>query len=178
VSLVVVCVPAAKEMTVYDDLQVQIEQAVGRVNGQFAEVGWSPIRFFFRALPFEEVVAWYAESSVMWITPLRDGLNLVCKEYVVTQGQICGQGVLVLSEFAGAAAELHGALLTNPHDPADLRERLHQAIAMDVVERDSRLRLLNGIVCHNDIEAWGREFLNAVGATGSSQCTGSATEVV
>ncbi len=178
VSLVVVCVPAAKEMTVYDDLQVQIEQAVGRVNGQFAEVGWSPIRFFFRALSFEEVVAWYAESSVMWITPLRDGLNLVCKEYVVTQGQICGQGVLVLSEFAGAAAELHGALLTNPHDPADLRERLHQAIAMDVVERDSRLRLLNGIVCHNDIEAWGREFLNAVGATGSSQCTGSATEVV
>lgn len=162
VSLAVVCVPAAKEMTVYDELQVQIEQAVGRVNGQYAEVGWSPIRFFFRPLPFEEVVAWYAEADVMWITPLRDGLNLVCKEYVATQGQIDGHGVLVLSEFAGAAAELHGALLTNPHDPADLRERLCQALDMDQEERDSRLRGLNEIVCHNDIVRWGQEFLEAV----------------
>jgi glucosylglycerol-phosphate synthase len=168
VSLAVVCVPAAKEMTVYDELQVQIEQAVGRVNGQYAEVGWSPIRFFFRPLPFEEVVAWYAEADVMWITPLRDGLNLVCKEYVATQGQIDGHGVLVLSEFAGAAAELHGALLTNPHDPADLRERLCQALDMDQEERDSRLRGLNEIVCHNDIVRWGQEFLEAVASGGQS----------
>ncbi|PKO49540.1 MAG: glucosylglycerol-phosphate synthase, partial [Betaproteobacteria bacterium HGW-Betaproteobacteria-21] len=95
VSLVVVCVPAAKEMTIYDELQGQIEQAVGSVNGQFNEVGWSPIRFFFRPLPFEEVVAWYAEADICWITPLRDGLNLVCKEYVATQGQVEGDGVLV-----------------------------------------------------------------------------------
>lgn len=164
VSLVVVCVPAAKEMTVYDQLQVRIEQAVGRVNGQYAEVGWTPIRFFFRPLPFEEVVAWYAEADVMWITPLRDGLNLVCKEYVATQGRVGGRGVLVLSEFAGAAAELHGALLTNPHDPVDLRERLRQAIEMDSVERDTRLRGLNEIVDHNDIGRWGQEFLDAVAA--------------
>ncbi|MCK6390778.1 MAG: glucosylglycerol-phosphate synthase [Azonexus sp.] len=165
VSLVVVCVPAAKEMTVYDELQAQIEQAVGRVNGEFNQVGWSPIRFFFRPLPFEEVVAWYAEADVMWITPLRDGLNLVCKEYVATQGESGGDGVLVLSEFAGAAAELHGAVLTNPHDPADLRERLSQAIGMDAVERDSRLRGLYEIVRHNDIARWGQEFLAGVAAT-------------
>lgn len=164
VSLVVVCVPAAKEMTVYDALQEQIEQAVGRVNGQFAEVGWSPIRFFFRPLPFEEVVAWYAESSVMWITPLRDGLNLVGKEFVATQGQTGGHGVLVLSEFAGAAAELHGAVLTNPHDPVDLRDRLRQAIDMDPVEAEARLRGLVDIVGHNDIDRWGRDFLDAVAA--------------
>lgn len=168
VSLVVVCVPAAKEMTIYDELQGQIEQAVGRVNGQFNEVGWSPIRFFFRPLPFEEVVAWYAESDICWITPLRDGLNLVCKEYVATQGQTDGSGVLVLSEFAGAAAELHGAVLTNPHDPADLRERLRQALDMDAGERDSRLRGLYDIVCHNDIDRWGREFLAAVAAVPAS----------
>ena len=167
-SLVVVCVPAAKEMTIYDELQGQIEQAVGRVNGQFNEVGWSPIRFFFRPLPFEEVVAWYAESDICWITPLRDGLNLVCKEYVATQGQTDGSGVLVLSEFAGAAAELHGAVLTNPHDPADLRERLRQALDMDAGERDSRLRGLYDIVCHNDIDRWGREFLAAVAAVPAS----------
>lgn len=164
VSLVVVCVPAAKEMTVYDELQVQIEQAVGRVNGQFNEVGWSPIRFFFRPLPFEEVVAWYAEADVMWITPLRDGLNLVCKEYVATQGRTGGDGVLVLSEFAGAAAELHAAVLTNPHDPVDLRERLKMAIDMGAAERQERLRTQYDTVCHNDVERWGREFLDAVAA--------------
>lgn len=164
VSLVVVCVPAAKEMTVYDELQQQIEQAVGRVNGQFSEVGWSPIRFFFRPLPFEEVVAWYAEADICWITPLRDGLNLVCKEYVATQGAITGEGVLVLSEFAGAAAELHGAVLTNPHDPKDLRERLQQALVMDTEERSARLRGLYEIVAHNDIGRWGRDFLDAVRA--------------
>jgi len=164
VSLVVVCVPAAKEMTIYDALQGQIEQAVGSVNGQFNEVGWSPIRFFFRPLPFEEVVAWYAEADICWITPLRDGLNLVCKEYVATQGQVEGDGVLVLSEFAGAAAELHGAVLTNPHDPADLRERLRQALEMERGEREARLRGLYDIVQHNDIDRWGREFLEAVAA--------------
>lgn len=162
VSLVVVCVPAAKEMTIYDELQVQIEQAVGRVNGTYADVGWSPIRFFFRPLPFDEVVAWYAESKIMWITPLRDGLNLVGKEFVATKGLDEGHGVLVLSEFAGSAAELHGAVLTNPHDPVDLRERLRQAIEMDPVESESRLRGLYDIVVHNDIDSWGREFLDAV----------------
>lgn len=161
VSLAVVCVPAAKEMTVYEALQNQIEQAVGRVNGLYADVGWSPIRFFFRALPFDEVVAWYAESDVMWITPLRDGLNLVCKEYVATQDQVQGQGALVLSEFAGAAAELHGALLTNPHDPVDLREKLYQAIMMHPAERVSRLRGLSEIVQFNNIEYWGAEFLKS-----------------
>ncbi len=168
VSLVVVCVPAAKEMTIYDELQVQIEQAVGRVNGQYAEVGWTPIRFFFRALPFEEVVAWYAESDIAWITPLRDGLNLVAKEFVATQGLIEGDGVLVLSEFAGAAAELHGAVLTNPHDPVDLRDRLLQAIDMERAERESRLRGYNEIVIHNDIERWGQEFLEAVAAVATT----------
>lgn len=169
VSLVVVCVPAAKEMTIYDELQQQIEQAVGRVNGQFNEVGWSPIRFFFRPLPFEEVVAWYAEADICWITPLRDGLNLVCKEYVATQGVISGKGVLVLSEFAGAAAELHSSVLTNPHDPKDLRERLQQALAMDAEERIARLRSLYDIVAHNDIERWGREFLDAVAAMSAAR---------
>ncbi|MDD3483633.1 glucosylglycerol-phosphate synthase [Azovibrio restrictus] len=162
VALLAVCVPAAREMTVYDQLQGQIEQAVGRVNGRFARVGWTPVQFFFRALPFEEVVAWYALADVMWITPLRDGLNLVAKEYVATQGLSGGGGVLVLSEFAGAAAELHGALLTNPHDLNDLREKLFQGISMNPAEAESRLRELFGVVCHNDIQRWGREFLEAV----------------
>lgn len=164
ISLLTVCVPAAKEMTVYDELQTRIEQAVGRVNGRFARVGWTPVQFFFRPLPFEEVVAWYAMADVMWITPLRDGLNLVAKEYAATQGLTGGHGVLVLSEFAGAAAELHGAVLTNPHDIHDLTEKLYFGIAMNRAEAESRLRELFDVVRHNDIARWGQEFLDAVQA--------------
>ncbi|MFY1050388.1 glucosylglycerol-phosphate synthase [Ectopseudomonas khazarica] len=162
VTLVTVCVPAAKEMTIYDELQTQIEQAVGRINGRFARIGWTPLQFFFRSLPFEEVSAWYAMADVMWITPLRDGLNLVAKEFVAAQGLLDGRGVLVLSEFAGAAAELKGALLTNPHDPADLAQTCYLALNLPKSEAQARLRELFDIVCYNDIRRWGEEFLAGV----------------
>ena len=162
VTLVSVCVPAAREMTIYDELQTQIEQAVGRINGRFTRIGWTPLQFFFRSLPFEEVSAWYAMADVMWITPLRDGLNLVAKEFVAAQGLLGGRGVLVLSEFAGAAAELKGALLTNPHDPADLAQTCYLALNMPASEAKARLRELFDIVCFNDIRRWGEDFLAGV----------------
>jgi glucosylglycerol-phosphate synthase len=162
ITLVSICVPAAREMTVYDELQAQIEQAVGRINGRFARVGWSPVQFFFRPFPFEQVVAWYAMADVMWITPLRDGLNLVAKEFVATQGLLEGHGVLALSEFAGAAAELKGALLTNPHDTADLAGTCYLALNMPKAEARARLRELFDIVSYNDIRRWGDEFLAGV----------------
>ncbi|GAB1259271.1 glucosylglycerol-phosphate synthase [Aurantivibrio plasticivorans] len=162
VTLITVCVPAAAGMTIYEELQGQIEQTVGRINGRFARVGWTPIQFFFRALPFEELVAYYAMADVMWITPLRDGLNLVAKEYVATQGLTDGQGVLVLSEFAGAAAELRGAVLTNPHDPAELTQTCYFALAMSRSDAKSRLHEAFDAVCHYDIEYWGKDFLDAV----------------
>ncbi|SFB01090.1 glucosylglycerol-phosphate synthase [Azotobacter beijerinckii] len=162
ITLASICVPAAREMTVYDELQGQIEQAVGRINGRFARVGWTPVQFFFRSLPFEEVVGWYAMADVMWITPLRDGLNLVAKEFVATQGLLDGSGVLVLSEFAGAAAELKGALLTNPHDTADLVHQCNLALNMPRSEARARQRELFDIVAFNDIRRWGDEFLGAL----------------
>ncbi|WP_349616644.1 glucosylglycerol-phosphate synthase [Azotobacter salinestris] len=162
ITLASICVPAAREMTIYDELQGQIEQAVGRINGRFARVGWTPVQFFFRSLPFEEVVAWYAMADVMWITPLRDGLNLVAKEFVATQGLLDGSGVLVLSEFAGAAAELKGALLTNPHDTADLVHQCNLALNLPRSEARARLRELFDIVAFNDIRRWGDDFLGAL----------------
>ncbi|MEX2334942.1 MAG: glucosylglycerol-phosphate synthase [Pseudohongiella sp.] len=164
VTLIVVCVPAAPGMTIYQQLQSDIEQAVGRINGHYAEVGWSPIQFFFRSLPFEELVAYYAMADVMWITPLRDGLNLVAKEYVATQGLTDGSGVLVLSEFAGAAAELRGAILTNPHDPREMAATCYLALVMQRAEARDRLQKLFDTVTYYDIELWGREFLEAVDA--------------
>ncbi|MFV9653700.1 glucosylglycerol-phosphate synthase [Pseudomonas sp. NY15366] len=169
VTLVTVCVPAAREMRVYDELQTQIEQAVGRINGRFARIGWTPLQFFFRSLPFEEVSAWYAMADVMWITPLRDGLNLVAKEFVAAQGLLGGRGVLVLSEFAGAAAELKGALLTNPHDPADLAQTCYLALNLPKSEAQARLRELFDIVCFNDIRRWGEDFLAGVQVEGERE---------
>ncbi len=162
VSLLTICVPAALEMTIYETLLSQIEQAVGRINGRFSRVGWSPVQFFYRAFPFRDLIAYYLMADVMWITPLRDGLNLVAKEYVATQGLCQGRGVLVLSEFAGAAAELHGALLTNPHDPHDMRDTLYLGLTLGEAEREARVREMFGVVQHNDIKRWGDEFLQAV----------------
>jgi len=140
VSLFTVCVPPAKEMTVYRKLQSQIEQAVGRINGRFASVGWTPVQFFFRSFPFEELVAYYSVADVMLITPLRDGLNLVAKEYMAAQGMTEGSGVLVLSEFAGAAAELRGAVLANPYDKHEMVNACYLALTMSRDEARSRVR--------------------------------------
>lgn len=164
IKMMAVCVPAAKEMKVYNSLQTQIDQAVGRINGRFCRVDWTPLQFFSRPIPFEELMAYYAAASVMWITPLRDGLNLVSKEFAAVQGLTGGKGVLVLSEFAGAAAELKGAMLTNPHDPADLLAVISAAIDMDETESGQRLQMLYDTVCHNDITRWSRDFLAAVGS--------------
>ncbi|MEQ8263789.1 glucosylglycerol-phosphate synthase [Pseudohaliea sp.] len=164
VTLVTICVPAAQGMTIYDELQTQIEQTVGRINGRFAQIGWMPLQFFFRSVPFEQLVAYYAVADVMWITPLRDGLNLVAKEYVATQGKTGGCGVLVLSEFAGAAAELRGAILTNPHDPHELVTTCYLALTLSRDEARSRLAEAFDSVRHYDIALWGSEFMEAVHA--------------
>ncbi|KAA2285117.1 glucosylglycerol-phosphate synthase [Arenimonas fontis] len=178
-TLITICVPAAREMTVYRQLQTQIEQAVGRINGRFSRVGWTPVQFFFRPVPFEELVAYYAAADVMWITPLRDGLNLVAKEYAAVQGITRGYGRLVLSEFAGAAAELKGALLTNPHDPADLLAVIRRAIDLPRSEARARLRQMFEIVRHHDVQRWGREFLEAVdAAAGDAQRKASTSAAV
>ncbi|MES0874547.1 glucosylglycerol-phosphate synthase [Sinimarinibacterium thermocellulolyticum] len=162
ITLISICVPAAREMTIYRTLQTQIEQVVGRINGRFSRVGWTPVQFFFRAVPFEELLAYYAMTDVMWITPLRDGLNLVAKEFVAVQGLTGGRGVLVLSEFAGAAAELKGAILTNPHDPEDLVQACYLGLNMGRAEARARLRQLFDIVQHYDNRRWADEFLAAV----------------
>lgn len=164
VCLVCICVPAAGEMRIYDELQTQIEQAVGRIKGRFSRLDWTPLEFFFRALPFEELVSYYTLADIMWITPLRDGLNLVAKEYIAAQGLTDGKGKLVLSEFAGAAAELKGAMLTNPHDQKDLVEVLLRAVLMEGDEAGYRMQQMFDIVKHNDNRHWGQAFLKAVAA--------------
>jgi glucosylglycerol-phosphate synthase len=160
VELINICTPPSRGMTIYDDVQKEIEQAVGEINGRYSSLEWTPIQFFFRSIPFEEVIAYYAISDVAWITPLRDGLNLVAKEYVAVQGCLENpKGVLVISEFAGASVELPYAIFTNPYDIKSLKDSLLQALSMDPEDSAMRIQRLYEAVRYYDIEYWGKDFI-------------------
>jgi len=162
VTLLNIVTPAAGGMEIYDSLREELDRTVGRINGRFSTLGWVPVRYFYRSLPFEDVVAHYAACGIAWITPLRDGLNLVAKEYVATRQAVGRPGVLILSEFAGAAVELHGALLVNPYDANAMSETLYQALTMgadDIAYRAARLAM---IVEEHDVTRWGEGFLEAL----------------
>lgn len=177
VVLVNVVTPPAPGMQVYKQIGEKLDQATGRVNGRFGRIDWTPVRYFLRSMPFEEVVAHYAACDVAWITPLRDGLNLVAKEYVAAKAASGTDGVLVMSEFAGAAVELHGALLANPYDTTSMINSLHQALVMSPDERRQRQRRLSQIVDFNDVRTWGNEFLAAFGTGRTERAEGlSAAE--
>jgi glucosylglycerol-phosphate synthase len=161
VVLINIVTPPSSGMKVYDQLGEHLDLAVGGVNGRFGTIDWTPVRYLVRSFPFDEVVSYYAATDVAWITPLRDGLNLVAKEYVAAKMASGTEGVLILSEFAGAAVELHGALLTNPYDSTSMFDALAHALTIDGDERRERLRRLSQIVEHNDVRRWGDDFLAA-----------------
>ncbi|MBU1565660.1 MAG: glucosylglycerol-phosphate synthase [Proteobacteria bacterium] len=162
VTLLNIITPAAPGMEIYENLRVEVDQIVGRINGRFATIEWTPVHYFYRSLPYSEVIAHYVACDVAWITPLRDGLNLVAKEYVATKNVTETPGVLILSEFAGAAVELHGALLTNPYDANSMSKMLHQALTMGVDEITYRCQRMAAIVTENDVVHWGEKFMQAV----------------
>ncbi|PWV51695.1 glucosylglycerol-phosphate synthase [Chitinophaga sp. S165] len=160
IELVNICTPPAKGMKIYDNIKLELESAVGRINGKYSNLNWTPIRLFFRSIPFEEILVYYGAADIAWITPLRDGLNLVAKEYVAVQGQSEGdKGVLLLSEFAGAAVELSYVILTNPYDPKALKENLLQALSLSREEKNLRMERLYEQVAHYDINYWAEDFM-------------------
>lgn len=167
VTLLNIITPAAPGMEIYESLRVEVDRTVGRINGRFSTLDWVPVRYFYRSLPFDEVIAHYAACDVAWITPLRDGLNLVAKEFIAAKKAAGGSGVLILSEFAGAAVELHGALLTNPYDANAMTATLHQALSMGEDERAYRTARMGMIVAEHDVARWGEDFLAAVDAAGA-----------
>jgi trehalose-6-phosphate synthase len=161
VELINICTPPASGMKVYDKILAELEQAIGKINGKYARLDWVPIRFFFRSVPFEEVITYYAIADVAWITPLRDGLNLVAKEYIGVQGlKPAADGVLVISEFAGASVELSYAIRTNPYDIKDLVQGLEQALSLEQNEKKLRMERLFEQVTHYDIDNWGKAFMH------------------
>lgn len=167
VELINICTPPAKGMKIYDQIQADLEQAIGQINGRYSRIDWVPIHFFFRSFSFEEVLAYYAVADVAWITPLRDGLNLVAKEYVAVQGQNPeSEGALVLSEFAGASVEMPDAILTNPYDNRSMMQSLLRALVMNKQERQIRMQRLYQNITHYNIEFWADEFMEALKKAG------------
>lgn len=155
VKLLVTSVRAASTMKVYEATQREIEALVGRINGRFSKLDWTPVVLFSSAIPFERLVAHYRIADVCLTTPLRDGLNLVAKEYVAAKRGRAG--VLVLSEFAGCAVELAQALLTNPYSNRAMDRALDQALDMPIDEARKRMEQMNRVVRRYDVARWAEQ---------------------
>jgi trehalose 6-phosphate synthase len=153
--------PSRERVDHYQKMRNDIEQAVGRINGEYARVGHPAVHYLHQSLPREELVAFFVAADVMLVTPLRDGMNLVAKEYVACRHD--NGGALVLSEFAGAANELKDALLVNPHDLDGVKNTLHRALTLDPAEGRRRMRALRRQVLTHDVDRWARTFLDALG---------------
>jgi trehalose 6-phosphate synthase len=157
VAMIQLATPSRERVDQYQVVRSSIEEQVGRINGEFGRVGRPIVHYLRQSVDREELVAFYAAADVMVVTPVRDGMNLVCKEYVASRYGL--DGVLVLSEFAGAAAELTSALLVNPHDLDGVKKALTVALTMDPAEERMRMRALHRQVMTHDVGRWARSFL-------------------
>lgn len=155
VTLLQIAVPSREQVESYRQLRSRVEGLVGRINGRHTRDGWSPIQYIYRGMGREELVAHYRAADVMLVTPLRDGLNLVAKEFLACSRD----GVLVLSRFAGAADELPEAVQVNPYNPEGLAGALLQALNMPLDEKKARLQQLRGRLHRSDLKAWTEDFV-------------------
>ncbi|MEF2229811.1 MAG: trehalose-6-phosphate synthase [Pseudodesulfovibrio sp.] len=159
-NFVQIAVPSREEVGDYQELRTEIEQIVGRVNGEFSSPDWVPVHYHYRSLPHDELVAYYAAADIALVTPLRDGMNLVAKEYCACSTD--GDGVLILSEFAGAAAQLQrDAYLVNPYDTEGVAKALHRTLHWDKTQRVEHMARLREQVRRNNIFRWVDSFLKA-----------------
>ena len=169
--LVQVSVPSREKVDEYIEIRERIETLVGHINGEFGEVGKVPVHYLRRSLPLEELVAYYLAADIMLVTPLRDGMNLVAKEYCAARRD--DTGVLVLSEFTGSANELERAVLVNPHDIDGMAATIERAIAMPRAEQSRRMRSLRQRIRRRTVYDWADDF-TAVLAGGSTAAKGGS----
>ena len=158
VRLVQIAAPTREELPVYQEIREEVERLVGRINGRFGDLSWQPVTYLHRPVPQEILARLYRESAVGLVTPLRDGMNLVAKEYIAAQAPE-DPGVLVLSRFAGAAEQLREALLINPHDTNEMARALDRALTMPRQERWARHNRLMQRIETYDVANWRDSFL-------------------
>jgi trehalose 6-phosphate synthase len=162
--LVQLATPSRERVESYQILREDIERQVGHINGDYGEVGHPVVHYLHRPIPRDKLIAFYVASDVMLVTPLRDGMNLVAKEYVACRSDL--GGALVLSEFTGAAAELRQAYLVNPHDLEGVKDAIEAAVNQPVEEGRQRMRSLRRQVLAHDVDRWARSFLAALADAG------------
>lgn len=162
VGLTQVAVPSRTRVQAYQRFRERVDALVGHINGRFGTPVWTPVRYIYRAISEEELLALYRAADVMIVTPVRDGMNLVAKEFIAVRSD--GDGVVVLSEFAGAADELAGSIRVNPYDLQVVAEAYHRALSMPEEERRQRMALLRSRVEGYDSQRWAHEFLCALAA--------------
>jgi trehalose 6-phosphate synthase/phosphatase len=150
-------VPSRDSIPAYNDRKKEIEEKVGTINGRFSSISWQPVLYRYNHLPFKEMIALYQAADVALITPLRDGMNLVAKEYVASS---TGRGVLILSELAGAASELSEAILVNPTDTSDVASSITRALAMPIYEQRNRMSLMQRRLQEYDVFKWVNDFMD------------------
>ena len=160
VRLIQVAVPSRGRVGAYRRVRTEVEALVGRINGEFATPSWSPIQYLYRSLPMTTLVAMYRAADVMLVTPVRDGMNLVAKEFVACRAD--EDGVLILSEFAGAADELTDACIVNPYDVDGVADAIHDAMSLPGADRRTRMRRLREKVFGHDVHAWAAEFRSSL----------------
>ena len=157
VRMLMVLVPSRANVSHYKELKRETDEIIGRVNGNFATVNWTPILYYYRSFDFDDLINLYRLSDVAMVTPLRDGMNLVAKEYLATRIQ--NDGVLILSELAGASKELHQSLIVNPFDITALSNTIHEALNMPLSEQVERNTELRERVKRYNIKFWSETFL-------------------
>ena len=161
-TLVQVATPSRERVEHYETLRIRVEREVGRINGDFGRVGTPAVHYLHQSCSRAELAALYCAADVMVVTPLRDGMNLVAKEYVAARIDL--GGALVLSEFAGAANELRHAFLCNPHDPDDVKDTLMRAILVDDADGRRRMRIMRRYLRTHDVGRWAESFLAQLAA--------------
>ena len=157
VSILMVVVPSRDQVDQYKQLKEEIDEMVGRINGSYGRISWTPIHYFYRSFPLESLSAFYCMADVALVTPMRDGMNLVCKEFIASK--LDKKGVLILSEMAGASRELSDALLINPNDVNAIVEAMHHALTMPVTEQVKRNTIMQRSLKRYTIHHWVSLFM-------------------
>jgi trehalose 6-phosphate synthase len=175
ITFLQVIVPSRTDVPRYQALKEEIERLIGEINGQFTQPGWIPVQYMYRSLRDTELLAYYRVADIALITPLKDGMNLVAKEYCVANED--GDGVLILSEFAGAATQLSAdAIMVNPFDKKMVAAAIHHAFNMDSAERISRMKSLRRSIRNENVFKWVDNFLAAL-CQGPTTATGPKAAV-
>ncbi|WP_162427090.1 bifunctional alpha,alpha-trehalose-phosphate synthase (UDP-forming)/trehalose-phosphatase [Pontibacter pudoricolor] len=158
VTLVMLVVPSRDAVEKYKELKEEVDELVGRINGKYSDINWNPIQYFYRSLPLEVLSAFYRMANVALVTPMRDGMNLVCKEYVASK--LDQKGVLILSEMAGASKELSDALLINPNDINKIVEAMYEALTMPEEEQKVHMANMQDTLKRYNIHHWVSLFMD------------------